>query len=191
MFEIGSAIINSMVGEDPIKFTITKASLAVRIPAKEFGPKDSIFETAQIDPQLCFQRALSLVSSGTTDLDLEICLQYELSPITLSLFDENGFIRSVAKADLAKLLESEIAHVDKEAATEIIKNNLETVIVLDGGALLYRVAWTKNSTFETILKNYVSHINNMLGKSCSTLVVFDGYIASSTKDHCHSKRAPV
>ena len=53
-FEIGSAIINSMVGEDPIKFNITKASLAVQIPAKEFGPKDSIFETAQIDLQLFF-----------------------------------------------------------------------------------------------------------------------------------------
>ena len=68
---------------------------------------------------------------------------------------------------------------------------METVIVLDGGALLYRVAWTKNSTFETILKNYVSHINNMVGKSGRKLVVFDGYITSSTKDHCHSKRAPV
>ena len=68
---------------------------------------------------------------------------------------------------------------------------METVIVLDGGALLYRVAWTKNSTFETILKNYVSHINIMVGKSGRKLVVFDGYITSSTKDHCHSKRAPV
>ena len=190
-FEIGSAIINRMVGEDPMKFTITKASLVVQIPAKEFGPKDSISKTAQIDPQLFFQRALSLVSSGTTDLDLETCLQYELCPIVLSLFDENGFIRSVAKADLAKLLVSEIAHVDKEAATEIIKNNLETVIVLDVGALLYRVACTKNSTFETIIKNYVSHINNMVGKSGRKLVVVDGYITSSTKDHCHLKRAPV
>ena len=69
-FEIGSAIINSMVGEDPMKFTITKASLAVPIPAKEFGPKDSISKTAQIDPQLFFRRALSLVSSGNTDLFL-------------------------------------------------------------------------------------------------------------------------
>ena len=32
----------------------------------------------------------------------------------------------------------------------------------------------------------------MVGKSGRTLVVFDGYmITSSTKDHCHSKRAPV
>ena len=68
-----------------MEFTITKASLAVQIPAKEFGPKDSISKTAQSDPQLFFQRALSLVSSGTTDLDLETWLQYELCTIALSL----------------------------------------------------------------------------------------------------------
>ena len=43
------------------------------------------FTIQTTSPQLFFQRALSLVSSGTTDLDLDTCLQYELCPIALSL----------------------------------------------------------------------------------------------------------
>ncbi len=54
-----------------------------------------------MDPNLLFQRALSLASSPDVDSTLEDCLRYELSSLPLSLFDESGFMRSNTKADLA------------------------------------------------------------------------------------------
>ena len=75
---------------------------------------------------------------------------------------------------------------------DLVKNG-EINIVFDGGALLYRVDWSKNATFGSILSSYKAYIRNIIGKveAEQTSVVFDGYLESSTKDHCHFKRCPI
>ena len=70
---IGDTILKSMVGLDPLTFTIKKTSLAVQIPTKcvAKGPGDDAVDMSlKIDPQLFFQRALSLASSETVDVEL-------------------------------------------------------------------------------------------------------------------------
>ena len=67
-------------------------------------------------------------------------------------------------------------------------------VVLDGGALLHRVQWTKGTTFSEITNNYLGHIRNLVGNTIDkddVNIVFDGYLTSSTKDHCHLKRCPL
>ena len=57
--------------------------------------------------------------------------------------------------------------------------------VIDGGALLHRIPWIRGSTFLSILKSYADYVIKKYGKS---VVVFDGYVESSTKDMAHKRR---
>ncbi|KAG1660828.1 Astacin-like metalloprotease toxin 1 [Nymphon striatum] len=58
--------------------------------------------------------------------------------------------------------------------------------VLDGGALLHRIPWTKGTTWETIFAQYTNYVARKYGKA---IVVFDGYTDDpSTKDCTHLKR---
>ena len=59
--------------------------------------------------------------------------------------------------------------------------------VLDGGALLHRVPWQRNSTYKEICWQYCKYVERHYGHPS---VVFDGYSAGpSTKDAVHRRRA--
>ena len=63
---------------------------------------------------------------------------------------------------------------------------VRTQYVLDGGALLHGVRWTKNMSFAEIADLYVSHVARCYGQNVH--VVFDGYEAgASVKDHEHMR----
>ena len=58
--------------------------------------------------------------------------------------------------------------------------------VIDGGYLLHRVVWDKQSTYQEIIQKYLHYIESHYGK-CT--VVFDGYQdGPSIKDHEHFRR---
>ena len=99
-----------------------------------------------VDPQLLFQRALNFASSGVVNTTLEECLRYELCPISMSLFDENGYMRTATKSTLATYLVESCLFEDFPLKT--------MKIVHDGGALLHRVGWTKTDTFDRIVHGY-------------------------------------
>ena len=84
--------------------------------------------------------------------------------------------------------------VNKALLTKVLKNKipsrhtnvLATDYVLDGGALLHRVRWLPNSTYNDIISQYQMHINM---KFCCCHIVFDGYTNGvSIKDHEHQRR---
>ena len=79
---------------------------------------------------------------------LHECLSYELYQVGMSIFDNNGFMRQAAKAGLAKFLLTENVFLSSEEGAEL----LSCVKVIDGGALLHRVQWTKKETFANIMK---------------------------------------
>ena len=110
-----------------------------------------------------------------------------------SLFDINGFMRASIKSNLAKFLIPDVAKLNSDDGDIMLKRG-DKNIVIDGGALLHKVGWSKNTLFSTIIENYVSHIRNTVGNAVEKShvhVVFDGYLLSTTKDHCHLKRCPV
>lgn len=52
-----------------------------------------------------FQRALNLAHAGNdNEITIDECLRTELYRVSLSMFDEKGFMRTPTKADLAKYL---------------------------------------------------------------------------------------
>ena len=63
-------------------------------------------------------------------------------------------------------------------------------IILDGGALLQRVVWTRGKTYNEICASYVEYIERKHGKSPVT-VDFDGYKTPSTKDIAHMRRNKI
>ena len=99
-------------------------------------------------------------------------------------------MRQAAKADLAKFLLTENVFLSSEEGAELMKHE-NCVKVLDGGALLHRVQWTKKESFANIMKGNHSHVRNLTGNGSKGFIVFDGYGSNSTKDHCHKKRSPV
>ncbi|CAM1292184.1 Uncharacterised protein r2_g127 [Pycnogonum litorale] len=61
-----------------------------------------------------------------------------------------------------------------------------TFTVFDGGSLLHRIQWKKETLFDTICKRYVELVKQSVGP----VVVFDGYgNGPSTKDSTHQRRA--
>ena len=54
--------------------------------------------------------------------------------------------------------------------------------VLDGGALLHRIPWSRGASYESILENYSKSVATNYGKA---VVGFDGYKGFTTKDMTH------
>ena len=73
-------------------------------------------------------------------------------------------------------------HVIPDISSEIWKK------VVNGGMLLHKLPWQIGNTFSSILDSYVKHVDD-LGKGIH--IIFDGYLSSNTKDHCHRKRNPI
>ena len=54
---------------------------------------------------------------------------------------------------------------------------------------LHSLKWEANSTVEEIINLYLNYVAKHYGMAVHN--VFDGYLFSSTKDHCHQRRRPI
>ena len=96
---------------------------------------DNFFKYNFVDPQMFLQGALAISSDDNNEeqVGLKECLEHELSPQSMSLFNYHGFMRSNIKADLS-------SHMIKDSNCvitlfEIFNKN----IVLEGVLLLHRI----------------------------------------------------
>ena len=101
-----------------------------------------------VDPQLLFQR---LVTTGLRCDELEDVFSYELCAYPHALFESRYCMRQAQKASLRTALCAQI-----KKATEVPSHPL--LYVLDGGALLHRIPWTKGSTWTHIFQQYVQYV---------------------------------
>ena len=111
-------------------------------------------------------------------LDKECSLEHELTSEPMSLF-KNGLMRKTQKSVLRKLVLKEKPVISHEL--------LDSVSILDGGALLHRVRWPKDCTFNDVCWMYFSKIRQF----DNPVVIFDGYGKVSTKHQEHLRRNPV
>ena len=79
-------------------------------------------------------------------------LQHELSCYPLSLFETAELLHEAQKATFAYSILINLKQKDPQA----LENPR---YVLDGGALLYRIPWTRGSSFSTLLKMYADYVN--------------------------------
>ena len=134
---IGKRIIKDMENKVVSENIFRKAHQAVTMDAKSgIAIKD---DDVTIDPLLLFQR---LITSGTRCNELTSLFQYELCAYPPALFDGKS---TMLQANKAALLHTLKQHIPMSAPT-----NELPLYVLDGGALLYRLPWTKGATWESI-----------------------------------------
>lgn len=131
-------------------------------------------DVSLVDPHLLFKR---IAIAKQTSEDLIMYLEYELAPFPLALFNEVG-MRKTKKSALYDLFTTSEKDINLET----------TCTVVDGGFLLHRVIWSRNSTFALVCMGYVTYILKHYGTNCT--VVFDGYsnVANSTKNSEQNRR---
>ena len=102
------------------------------------------------DPCKMFNRLITIV---LREDDLEPMFEYELTFEPMSLFKE-GLMRKPDKPALRNVIMPNKDAVKKNS----IKGSKE--YVLDGGALLHRLRWSKGMKFDDIAEAYASYIRN-------------------------------
>jgi hypothetical protein len=134
-------------------------------------------EVVSVDPLLLFQR---LVIAGTRCDRLPDIFRYELCSYPPALFESPDMMTEANKAKLADSLWSTTIEVSPKPPDQI-------QYVLDGGALLHKIPWTKGASWDEILRTYTNYVTRRYGKA---IIVFDGYSDSpSTKDCTHTRRS--
>lgn len=123
-----------------------------------------------------FNRILGVTKNDT---QIKECLQYELSSYPVTLFNDDG-MRKTRKAYLVQSLE-----VSYKPIYSLYTTRKDSVFIIDGGCLLYRVKWRKSSNFKGILNEYLNYLKEYYRGEI--LVVFDGYtVKNNTK--CYEKK---
>lgn len=154
--------------------TIKKEVITMTIAKKSIKVGDvEVFDT-----DLIFARVMCLLNAG--HLKLEDVFSYELSPIPVSLFKENGEMRiNHNKSDLKNILK-----VDVSARTQ---PRADTVII-DGCAMLYAVYWPPAGTVADLIQSVMGYINQY--KEAPTIyLIFDRYFEFSPKGGTRQSRA--
>ena len=132
-------------------------------------------ETIFINPMVMFARMMLILQRES---DPAHYFSFELTPVPSALFNGNSSMRKAKKARLTKAL------INKVPSRH--ENVLTTNYVLDGGALLHRVRWLPNSTYNDVVSQYQTYIRIKFG-NCH--IDFDGYgNVASIKDHEHQHR---
>ena len=126
---------------------------------------------------------IRIVTTAAREDNIEEFVQYELTREPMSLF-KNGMRRKSDKAELRKVIMPEKNVIKKE---DIAKCG---TYVIDRGALLRRLRWSKHMKFSAIAETYVKYVTRHCHDSKLT-IVFDGYDNESTKGHEHLWRNSV
>ena len=164
-----------MEGHKLTEYTLKKKDQAVTIDAKSCVLIQN--EHCHVDPQLLFQQ---LVTAGTRSDELKDTFEFELCSYSAALFESPYVMRSSNKATLADALWS-------PELQALPVTTMKVQYVLDGGALLHRMPWTRGSKCEQILGQYTKYALERYNKAA---VVFDGYSEGlSTKDSAHLRRS--
>lgn len=174
--EIGSKVISSLSGNDATTFSFKKKNKAITMHTKQALTIDN--ETAQVDPQLLFQRITTVARDAFPEMS-EL-FKFELSSHPSSLFDNSGMPREANKSTLADAI-----WTSGECGIDALP--VDTKYVLDGGSLLHKLPWTSKLTFGDISKMYSRYVAS---KFSNCMVVFDGYShGPTTKDVAHIRRS--
>nr|XP_018912069.1 PREDICTED: uncharacterized protein LOC109040547 [Bemisia tabaci] len=112
-----------------------------------------------IDPLLILIR---MCIAKKSDDELKSFLSFELAPFPLSLFTEAGMRKTQKSSLYGKITPCSAVIMEKNAT-----------FVVDGGFLLHRCVWPRNSTFLSICKSYVKYVKAHY--SADSMVIFDGY----------------
>lgn len=181
-YKIGEHIVEKIDGKDVFQCTIKRTdkvnTLASKSSIKLIGCDSTI------DSALLFQRLIVLANSS--NIQLEDCKEYELCAYPPALFESPSLLLKANKPQLKNTIVDLVNSMSKTNNTTNLKDSSHYT-VLDGGSLLHKIPWIKNTSYNEIIMNYVNYVLNNFGKGT---VVFDGYPNIPTvKDNTHIRRA--
>ena len=174
--EVGNMILTSMHGKTAVEYTFQRKNQAITL-GQSFSIKID-GDRIQIDPQLLFQRLTTVVQSSS---ELESAFRYELCSYPSALFDSSLLLREADKPALADAIWKSC-----ECDVPVVIPSSGVQYVLDGGALLQRIPWSRGSTYRDICHQYTEYVGRKYGNA---IVVFDGYESTNTKDMTHQRRS--
>jgi len=175
--DIGNKIVNNMKGHSVEEYVYKRKCQAVQL--SDTGSVKINNEIVSIDPQLLFQRLITV--ANRCEEDIAHTFKYELCSYPSSLFDSTGLPRAPQKSQLADAIWK---LVDGTTHQEVDSD--QRMYVIDGGSLLQKIPWQKDGTFGSICDQYYQYL---FQKYSNTTVVFDGYKnGPSTKDITHVRR---
>ena len=169
--ELGEDILRKMNERRASEYSCKRNDQAVTMSSKNSIRIKN--EAVQIYPNLMFQRLASTIVNSDTNLG--DALKHELCTFPPALFETTGVLNNARKPQLAEALSSMV----------VMSSNMDQTIqefVIDGGSLIQRIPWERQSTIKNIMHKYVEYVRQNYG---SPTVVFDGYGSPSTKDMTH------
>lgn len=129
-----------------------------------------ILDGGYFDDSLKLFNRLIIFTQG--DMTVGPALEYELTPIPLSLFDTATQIRRwTNKASKAGFTKTSLKKLVDPLNLTI---QPWCTLVVDGW-LLYMVKWEQNQAWQEIAYHYLSYVQYMGRRSQNIIVVFDGY----------------
>ena len=171
---LGDTILDDMQDKNAVEYSFKRKNQAITLADKSAIQIDG--EAVHVDPQLLFQR---LNMAAKTADSLEAVFKYELCSHPPSLFDSSLLLREPQKPALADVIWALLTPDVPGIAGQV-------QYVLDGGALLHWIPWTRGATYREISTMYTDYVTRNYGEA---IVVFDGYGDSSTKDMTHQRRS--
>ena len=157
--EVGHTILESMRNTAVKDYKFRKTELVVAMGLKASAKVDG--EALQVDPQLLFQRLVTVANGLSEELDLPPVFEYELSCPPAALFDPSGLLR---EADKAKFADALVLAAPPESELDVVVETSDSEYVVDGGSLLHRIPWKRSDTFAAIGQTYAEYILRMYKK---------------------------
>ena len=172
----GVTVLNSMDGRTPDEHTFRRKDQVVTLGTNNSVRIDG--DDVQVDPLLLFQR---LITVAQTSDELESAFKYELCSHPPALFDSSILLREAHKPALADAIWRLIG---PDVPADIPDDGSRYVV--DGGAFIQRIPWSRGSTYRCIFHQYTEYVKQ---KYKDAIVVFDGYECTNTKDMTHQRRS--
>ena len=172
---IGSHQLSSFINGLPESFakTIEKKVMVLKKNKKSVR----IGDVQVYDTEAIYARIMCLIA--LKQIDLETALNYELSPIPTSMFQEDGTMRfPTAKSDFKNNLEVEVSCRYHPAPDSV---------VIDGSAIFWTIEWPKQGTVTDLMDTMYEFIESQL-MFHDVYFVFDRYYEYSVKGSTRENR---
>ena len=160
--------------------TITKSvrTIASATKSSRLGLAGS--EAVNVDHTLVYARMMDLLSSSR-DIRTNDVLEYELTPVPTTLFNEAGEMRAVTKSVLKKKL--------CVARSCRMFEAVPSTVIIDACAMLWCIPWpAQPSTVADYVAAFTATIKRKLNESDILQIVFDRYYKGSIKGATRNKR---
>ena len=159
-YAIGKALMDATSSKKFTDVKYKRSSKVVHLAVANSTIKNAANEKVYVSPLLIFQK--NCLNIENKDDMKEYANSYELVPIPLSLFYENGMHKTAKYAFFSNF-----------NCSHEIRTTRNVTHVVGGGFFLHKVVWQNNAKVRAIVNKYVSYSQRHY--TPNSYIIFDGY----------------